>query len=180
MNLPCTIKINIFNIILYTFAIIGIRQRRRFFNSLVFCIYGIRSPLPSQSFLYTHIYSILYSLTCAATMALRRLAMLRSAEGSNGCSPLVLVRWTYSIAKPSPLDSVLSNTVVSPQFVLPESDRSSDTNGFGFPCLPFGGGSMELMAVPRKKVFLLSISSLFIFFFFFSLGLTKDQTFTFT
>lgn len=109
------------------------------------------------------LHSKLYSLRCAATMALR-LAMLRSAEeGVKGSSSLGPIRWTHSIAKPSPLDSVLSNVAVSQQFVLPESDRSSDTNtnevGFGIPCLPFGGGFMELMAVPRKKVISLPFSS---------------------
>ncbi|KAL1806312.1 hypothetical protein DCAR_0832111 [Daucus carota subsp. sativus] len=88
-------------------------------------------------------------------MALR-LAMLNSSKGSKGYGSFSISRLTHSIAMPSPTDVLLSPTTKSPQCVLPESDQisSSESNGagLGFPCSPFSGGSMELMAVPRKKV----------------------------
>ncbi|KAM7523533.1 hypothetical protein LguiA_013435 [Lonicera macranthoides] len=43
-------------------------------------------------------------------------------------------------------------SAVNPSFVLPEFDRSLKGIGFGFPSFSFGGGSMELMAVPKRKV----------------------------
>lgn len=93
-------------------------------------------------------------------MALR-LAMLNSSKGSKGYGSFSISRLTHSIAMPSPTDVLLSPTTKSPQCVLPESDQisSSESNGagLGFPCSPFSGGSMELMAVPRKKVFFFSL-----------------------
>lgn len=88
-------------------------------------------------------------------MALR-LAMLKSIKGYGGYSSLGINRLTHSLAIPSPTDGLFSPTTKSPQCVLPESDQisysESNGAGLGFPCLPFIGGSMELMAVPRKKV----------------------------
>ncbi|KAJ4711390.1 Ribosomal protein L32p [Melia azedarach] len=85
-------------------------------------------------------------------MALR-LAVLKSAGGSTGwTSPFR--RWAHVSALPPPLDATISSPVPSPPFVLPESDQSPDkTNNveFGFPSFSIGG-SMELMAVPKRKV----------------------------
>lgn len=49
----------------------------------------------------------------------------------------------------------MERKILSPQLVLPESDRDPAQNnniGFGFPTFLFGG-SMELMAVPKRKVY---------------------------
>ncbi|KAI7996367.1 TORTIFOLIA1-like protein 3 [Camellia lanceoleosa] len=99
----------------------------------------------------------LHILTCAATMALR-MATLKSAGEKMGCA-FGLRRWTHSIAQPPPLDTPMSHTTVSSPLVLPEHDHDSINNnnnnnnvGFEFPSFCFGGGSMELMAVPKRKV----------------------------
>lgn len=88
-------------------------------------------------------------------MALR-LAMLKSSKGIGGYSSFGINRLTHSIAIPSPTDCLFGPTTKSPQCVLPESDQISNSEsngaGLGFPCFPLVGGSMELMAVPRKKV----------------------------
>lgn len=88
-------------------------------------------------------------------MALRQ-AMLKSSKGFRGYYSFGINRLTHSIAIPSPTDNLLSPTNRSPQCVLPESDQISNSEsygtGIGFPCFPLTGGSMELMAVPRKKV----------------------------
>lgn len=81
--------------------------------------------------------------------------MLKSSKGTGGYSSFGK-RLTHSLAIPSPTDGLFTPTSKSPQCVLPESDQisysESNGAGLGFPCLPFVGGSMELMAVPRKKV----------------------------
>ncbi|KAH0994168.1 hypothetical protein GBA52_005651 [Prunus armeniaca] len=62
-------------------------------------------------------------------------------------------RWNHVAAMPPPFDGVMERKILSPQFVLPESDRDPAQNnniGFGFPSFLFGG-SMELMAVPKRK-----------------------------
>jgi len=81
-------------------------------------------------------------------------AMLRSARGSMSCA-LGFRRLSHVMALPPPLDGVIHRGVTSPPCVLPEFDQSRDANnniGFGleFPSFPYGG-SMELMAVPKKK-----------------------------
>ncbi|KAK2972429.1 hypothetical protein RJ640_003855 [Escallonia rubra] len=86
-------------------------------------------------------------------MALR-MAIQRSAQGNIGCT-LGLRRWNHTIAQPAPFDSLMSHIAIAPQLVLPEIDERSEASnsaiGFEFPSFPFGGGSMELMAVPKKK-----------------------------
>ncbi|KAI7996369.1 hypothetical protein LOK49_LG10G00052 [Camellia lanceoleosa] len=92
-------------------------------------------------------------------MALR-MATLKSAGEKMGCA-FGLRRWTHSIAQPPPLDTPMSHTTVSSPLVLPEHDHDSINNnnnnnnnvGFEFPSFYFGGGSMELMAVPKRKGF---------------------------
>lgn len=99
----------------------------------------------------------------AIKMALR-LAMLKSAGGTAGWT-LPFRRWAHATALPLPLDTAISSQIPSPPLVLPEFDRNGDTTNynnnseFGFPSFSFAG-SMELMAVPKKKVIL---------FFFFKL-----------
>ncbi|XP_051145601.1 uncharacterized protein LOC127261335 [Andrographis paniculata] len=80
-----------------------------------------------------------------------RMAMLRSArEGALGVR-----RWGHTAAQPAPLqaaiDAPINNTTTLPPLVLPE-DGNDCRIGLEFPNLPFVGGSMELMAVPKKKV----------------------------
>lgn len=98
-------------------------------------------------------------------MALRRLAVLKYTK-TNNIYPL---RWTHSLAKPSlPLD-IFPNTLLPMQFILPESDPRA------FPSLPsYGGrgsGSMDLMAVPRKKVTYYIVCVSIIFYFIYSIFL---------
>ncbi|KAG6759930.1 hypothetical protein POTOM_036426 [Populus tomentosa] len=88
-------------------------------------------------------------------MALR-LGMLKcAAEGKNGCR-LGIRKWTHVVAMAPPLDGALESSIASPQFTLPEFDANQDTSnnssdfGFTFPGFSFGG-SMELMAVPKRK-----------------------------
>ncbi|KAJ6982650.1 hypothetical protein NC653_025687 [Populus alba x Populus x berolinensis] len=89
-------------------------------------------------------------------MALR-LGMLKcAAEGKNGCR-LGIRKWTHLVAMAPPLDGALECSIASPQFTLPEFDANQDTSdnssdfGFTFPGFSFGG-SMELMAVPKRKI----------------------------
>ncbi|KAK4769764.1 hypothetical protein SAY87_030296 [Trapa incisa] len=83
----------------------------------------------------------------AVSMALRA-AILRSGGSS---IPLGARRWSHSSARPPLFDAIISPlSATSPSFVLPESDRVPERHDIGFP--NFGdGGSMELMAVPKKK-----------------------------
>jgi len=97
-------------------------------------------------------------------MALR-LGMLKcAAEANNGCR-LGIRKWTHVVAMAPPLDGALESSIASPQFTLPEFDANQDTSnnssdfGFTFPGFSFGG-SMELMAVPKRKV---NLFTLFLF-----------------
>ncbi|KAK1423150.1 hypothetical protein QVD17_18445 [Tagetes erecta] len=58
-------------------------------------------------------------------------------------------RSIHAIPQPSPLDSTISQSTVSPPLTLPEIDRNDLPvyNAFGSAF----NGSMELMAVPKKK-----------------------------
>ncbi|XP_006348759.1 uncharacterized protein [Solanum tuberosum] len=66
-----------------------------------------------------------------------------------------LRRFSHAISIPPPLDSTIYlQTAASPSLVLPEHDNNNNNNiGFMVPNSPFLGGSMELMAVPKKKDF---------------------------
>uniref|UniRef100_A0A803R2L5 Large ribosomal subunit protein bL32m n=1 Tax=Cannabis sativa TaxID=3483 RepID=A0A803R2L5_CANSA len=81
-----------------------------------------------------------------------RMLMLRSAGGK--ISSLLGLRWSHGAAIPGPLDGLIDRNVISPQMVLPEASLEDSYNnkniGFGFPIFSFGG-SMELMAVPKRK-----------------------------
>ncbi|KAK7839833.1 hypothetical protein CFP56_017495 [Quercus suber] len=83
--------------------------------------------------------------------------MLRSTAGTwgnVGFTTLLVRRLSHVMALPPPLDAPIHRELTSPPLVLPESDGSDDGNnigfGFEFPSFSFGG-SMELMAVPKRK-----------------------------
>uniref|UniRef100_A0A2P2J1N1 Large ribosomal subunit protein bL32m n=1 Tax=Rhizophora mucronata TaxID=61149 RepID=A0A2P2J1N1_RHIMU len=92
-----------------------------------------------------------------------RLGLLKSCGGANSGLTLGLRRWVHATAAaaaaiPPPLDASINPPVQSPPLRLPGFDPNpySGNNhfhnfGFGFPGFSFGG-SMELMAVPKKKV----------------------------
>ncbi|KAG8654146.1 hypothetical protein MANES_05G105400v8 [Manihot esculenta] len=87
-----------------------------------------------------------------------RIGMLKTALGNRGCA-LSLLRWAHVAAMPSPMDGSLQPTIAPTHMVLPEYDTHphnssgnySNNLEFGFPSFAFDG-SMELMAVPKKKV----------------------------
>ncbi|RDX74373.1 hypothetical protein CR513_45893, partial [Mucuna pruriens] len=70
-----------------------------------------------------------------------RLVTVRGTRGKLG-SVLGFNRWIHSVPQPPPLAGSIDVGVWSPQPVLPE---------FSSPSFSFGG-SMELMAVPKRKV----------------------------
>lgn len=105
-----------------------------------------------------------------SSMALR-MVLLRST-GRKMMSGLLGLRWSHGAAIPGPLDGIMErNMIISPPLVLPEDEDSNNNRNIGF------GGSMELMAVPKRKVFILSYSykSYFILFKFLSSGLSTVQ-----
>ncbi|OMO95990.1 Ribosomal protein L32p [Corchorus capsularis] len=82
-------------------------------------------------------------------MALRQTILKRAGVDSG--SVLGLRRWVHASALPPPSDASITPPTASQPLVLPESDRIPDNDiGFGFQSFPFGG-SMELMAVPKRK-----------------------------
>ena len=101
--------------------------------------------------------------------------MLKCAAGGNSGCRSVIRRWAHFPAMARSLDGALESYITSPQLTLPEFDANQDTSsnssnsGFGLPGFSFGG-SMELMAVPKRKVKLfalflfLSIKHLIAFF----------------
>ncbi|XP_038722163.1 uncharacterized protein LOC120014316 [Tripterygium wilfordii] len=78
--------------------------------------------------------------------------ILNNIVGNSG-SMLGVRRWSHISALPPPLGGAVQPGIASPPLVLPEFDANpeKDSNGFGFPSFSFGG-SMELMAVPKKKI----------------------------
>uniref|UniRef100_A0A7N0UV28 Large ribosomal subunit protein bL32m n=1 Tax=Kalanchoe fedtschenkoi TaxID=63787 RepID=A0A7N0UV28_KALFE len=78
-----------------------------------------------------------------------KLAFLRSATANRGCDS-VLRRWTHALA--SPFNSILECPIPKPQAVLPLDDYENENKRIEIDLPSFGsGGSMELMAVPKKK-----------------------------
>ncbi|KAF8378709.1 hypothetical protein HHK36_030057 [Tetracentron sinense] len=76
-------------------------------------------------------------------------AMLRSLVGSLGCR-LGSRRWSH-VSMPAPMDSAI-DPMSETLFVLPEFNRESEKKfEIQVPDFSFGG-SMDLMAVPKKKV----------------------------
>ncbi|XP_044488416.1 uncharacterized protein LOC123213120 [Mangifera indica] len=82
-------------------------------------------------------------------MALRLAALKRSGINT-GCG-LSFMRLAHAAALPAPINSTISSPAVSPPLGLPDNPEVENNSGFGFPSFSFGG-SMELMAVPKKKV----------------------------
>ncbi|XP_022151273.1 uncharacterized protein LOC111019232 [Momordica charantia] len=88
-------------------------------------------------------------------MALR---IMRAVEGQT-CSMLGLKAMANVLPHFSPLSGIMDRKDSTPPLVLPEFNHESDSDrigncssvGFGFPSLSFSG-SMELMAVPKRKV----------------------------
>ncbi|MED6183088.1 hypothetical protein PIB30_034829 [Stylosanthes scabra] len=74
-------------------------------------------------------------------MAMARFTVLKSTAGEIG-SILGFRRWIQSVAQSPPLAGIIDNGVQSSQPVLPELSSPSS----------YLGGSMELMAVPKKRI----------------------------
>ncbi|KAL0447030.1 UNVERIFIED_CONTAM: hypothetical protein Slati_1830900 [Sesamum latifolium] len=85
-------------------------------------------------------------------MALRA-AILRSAGGKPGCALGAIRRWVHSTTQPAPLQAAISNPINTtlPPLVLPENENNYNI-GVEIPTFSPFFGSMELMAVPKKKV----------------------------
>lgn len=97
-------------------------------------------------------------------MALR---IMRALEAQTG-SMLGLKAMANALPHSSPISGIVDPKDSTPPLVLPDFNQESDKDrinncsigGFGFPSLSFSA-SMELMAVPKKKVlnFLLIFSN---------------------
>ena len=90
-------------------------------------------------------------------MALRLTSLKRAAVES--CRIFQTRSLSHVAAMPPPLNSAIDRTISMPPLISPEFDQnqnqpgSIDEKSFGFGLPDFGfGGSMELMAVPKKKV----------------------------
>ncbi|KAK4373238.1 hypothetical protein RND71_008622 [Anisodus tanguticus] len=82
-------------------------------------------------------------------MALR--ATIRRTGGTIAGVNSNLRRFFHITPRPAPLGNVVNlPTGTSPSLVLPENENNSNI-GYMSPNSPFIGGSMELMAVPKKK-----------------------------
>lgn len=94
-------------------------------------------------------------------MALRLTSLKRAAVES--CRILETRSFSNIAAMPSPLNGAFDRPISMPPLVLPEFDQNQQGSideksfGFGLPNFAFSG-SMELMAVPKKKVTELSVS----------------------
>ncbi|KAL9257500.1 hypothetical protein AKJ16_DCAP12680 [Drosera capensis] len=86
-------------------------------------------------------------------MALRRAAHLASPTTTSIPSiALGFSRLIHGVALPSPGATAI-DPLIPPSMKLPETGAGNDDGGIGFRLPGFGvGGSMELMAVPKKKV----------------------------
>ncbi|PRQ38533.1 putative ribosomal protein L32p [Rosa chinensis] len=82
-----------------------------------------------------------------------KLSMLRSRSENMACI-FGIRRWNHIAAIPPSSDGAIQRTMISsPPFALPEFYRETEKDnkvGFGLPSFLFGG-SMELMAVPKRK-----------------------------
>lgn len=92
------------------------------------------------------------AVVCKFTL-LRGPTMLRSAGRKADCTLGGIRRWAHAFAQPAPLGTVINHPINTtlPPFVLPEN-HDDNKMGADFPNLPYSGGAMELMAVPKKKV----------------------------
>ncbi|XP_073136540.1 uncharacterized protein [Henckelia pumila] len=83
------------------------------------------------------------------------MASLKTAGVKAGCALVGCRRWAHSLAKPPPLGTAIDHVIspTSPPLVFPENVDDNFMRGAeNSPNLPFFTGSMELMAVPKKKV----------------------------
>ncbi|XP_071717507.1 uncharacterized protein [Rutidosis leptorrhynchoides] len=87
-------------------------------------------------------------------MALSRIATAKNITGDvKSYYILSFSRWTHAVSQsPSLAGAIICQSDVTHPFILPESERSIDTinDNLGSGFYP-GIGSMELMAVPKKK-----------------------------
>ncbi|VFQ84508.1 unnamed protein product [Cuscuta campestris] len=85
-----------------------------------------------------------------------RVAALRSCwgNGKNVGPTSGFHKFAHAIAQPAPMDSIIfGNPIAPPIMALPENQERIQGNiGYGFQDITFFNGSMELMAVPKKKV----------------------------
>nr|XP_043612995.1 uncharacterized protein LOC122584968 [Erigeron canadensis] len=83
-------------------------------------------------------------------MALSRMSSI--AGGSKNCCISSFRRWVHTVAQPPSLHNAIVPSNLSPPLVFPEFERNPDSinNEFGSGSY-LGIGSMELMAVPKKK-----------------------------
>ncbi|KFK44589.1 hypothetical protein AALP_AA1G278300 [Arabis alpina] len=88
-------------------------------------------------------------------MAMRLISLKRAAIESRRI--LETRSLSHVAAMPPPLSSVMDRSIVMPPLISPEFDQNQSglidekRFGFGMPSFDFSG-SMELMAVPKKKV----------------------------
>ncbi|KAG2269306.1 hypothetical protein Bca4012_071607 [Brassica carinata] len=90
-------------------------------------------------------------------MALRLASLKRAAVES--CRIFEPRSFSQVAAIPPPFNSVIDRPIVTPPLISPEFDENQSQSGlideksfgFGFPSFAFSG-SMDLMAVPKKKV----------------------------
>ena len=96
--------------------------------------------------------------------------MLKCAADYLRCRLVSSRGFSHQVAIPAPLGKMM-DCITGPQFVLPESNNGSQENPKIELPSPYISGSMELMAVPRKKVgydtVFWRLIYLFIVYFFF-------------
>ncbi|KAL2520140.1 Ribosomal L32p protein family [Forsythia ovata] len=84
-------------------------------------------------------------------MALR-VPILKYAFSSTGYTLGSIRRWAHAIAQPPPLSTDINHSIdTSPPLDLPENQYRNENEDL-FPNWLFFGGSMKLMAVPKRKV----------------------------
>ncbi|KAF5764086.1 putative ribosomal protein L32p [Helianthus annuus] len=85
-------------------------------------------------------------------MAFFRTAITKTNLDTKLSYAFAFKRCIHGVTQPPPLDIPISPFAASPPLTLPETERSVDPfhNGFGSG-IHIGSGSMELMAVPKKK-----------------------------
>ncbi|KAI3714291.1 hypothetical protein L1987_72888 [Smallanthus sonchifolius] len=94
-------------------------------------------------------------------MAFVRTAMITNLNTKASCA-LTFKRCIHAISTP-PLDIPISQSAASQPLISPEFDRRVDTFDYRFVSdFPFyvNNGSMELMAVPKKKIRLAPVAAL--------------------
>ncbi|KAL7091370.1 hypothetical protein ACP275_12G101300 [Erythranthe tilingii] len=81
-----------------------------------------------------------------------RLSMLRSADRKAEYALGGIRRFAHALAQPAPLETAITHRIntTSPPLALPENHDDKNTR-VEFPNLPYFGGAMELMAVPKRK-----------------------------